>query len=62
MLMDQLLPQVRNWFPNGESFIFIQDGPPCQMARSLKAFLYELNKPLLFWPGNLPDMNPIENL
>ena len=62
MVMDRLLPQVRDWFPNGESFIFMQDGTPCHTARSVKAFLHEQNKPLLSWLGNLPDMNSIENV
>ena len=62
MLMDRLFPQVRDWFPNEESFVFMQDGPPCHTARSLKAFLHEQNKPQLFWLGNLTDMNPIENV
>ncbi|GFW81268.1 putative transposase like protein [Trichonephila clavipes] len=34
--------------------------PP--QARSIKAFLAEQNIPLLDWPGNSPDMNPIENI
>ncbi|GFX95721.1 putative transposase like protein [Trichonephila clavipes] len=29
---------------------------------SIKAFLAEQNIPLLDWPGNSPDMNPIENI
>ncbi|GFX82017.1 clotting factor B [Trichonephila clavipes] len=31
-------------------------------ARSIKAFLAEQNIPLLDWPGDSPDMNPIENI
>ncbi|GFX70803.1 putative transposase like protein [Trichonephila clavipes] len=31
-------------------------------AWSIKAFLSEQNIPLLDWPGNSPDMNPIENV
>ncbi|KAF2347824.1 hypothetical protein FHG87_021422, partial [Trinorchestia longiramus] len=62
MLKDKLLPQVRDWFPNGESFVFMQDGAPCHTIRSVKAFLHEQNVPLLSWPGNSPDMNPIENV
>lgn len=62
MLRDQLLPQLREWFPNGEGFVFMQDGAPCHNARSVKAFLEEENVPLLPWPGNSPDMNPIENV
>ncbi|GFV89117.1 putative transposase like protein [Trichonephila clavipes] len=40
----------------------MQDGVPCHTARSIKAFLAEQNIPLLDWPGNSPDMNPIENV
>ena len=61
MLMDRLLPQVTDWSPNGESFVFVQDGAPCHTARSVKSFLYE-QKYTSSWPGNSPDMNPIENV
>ncbi|GFT05598.1 putative transposase like protein [Trichonephila clavipes] len=40
----------------------MQDGAPCHTARSIKAFLAEQNIPLLDWPGNSPDMNPIGNI
>ncbi|GFY18915.1 putative transposase like protein [Trichonephila clavipes] len=40
----------------------VKDGAPCHTARSIKAFLAEQNIPLLDWPGNTPDMNPIENI
>lgn len=62
VLQNRLIPQIGEWFPNGEPFIFMQDGAPCHTARSVKAFLEEKNIPLLAWPGNSPDMNPIENV
>ena len=62
VLQRRLLPRLRDWFPNGESFVFMQDGAPCHTARSVKAFLQQENVPLLPWPGNSPDMNPIENV
>ena len=40
----------------------MQDGAPCHTAKSVTAFLASENIPLLKWPGNSPDMNPIENL
>ncbi|GFV91215.1 putative transposase like protein [Trichonephila clavipes] len=40
----------------------MQNEAPCHTARSIKAFLSEQNIPLLDWPGNSPDMNPIENV
>ena len=61
VLQNRLLPQIRDWFPNGEPYIFMQDGAPCHTARSVKAFLQAKDIPLLPWPGNSPDMNPIEN-
>ncbi|GFV21842.1 putative transposase like protein [Trichonephila clavipes] len=40
----------------------MQDGAPCHSAWSIKAFLTKQNIPLLYWPGNSPDMNPLENV
>ncbi|GFY09975.1 hypothetical protein TNCV_3699361 [Trichonephila clavipes] len=53
---------LEEWLPNGKPYIVMQDGAPCHTARSIKAFLAEQNIPLLDWPGNSPDMNPIENI
>ncbi|GFW76155.1 uncharacterized protein TNCV_2058021 [Trichonephila clavipes] len=60
--MSCLILQLEEWFPNGKSYIVMQDGAPCHTTRSIKAFLAEQNIPLLDWPGNSPDMNPIENI
>lgn len=60
VLMDGLLLQLRDWFPNDRK-IFMQDSAPCHKAKSLIKFLEEENKLLLRWSGNSPDMNPIEN-
>ncbi|GFX78224.1 uncharacterized protein TNCV_5135711 [Trichonephila clavipes] len=54
--------KLEEWFPNGESHIFMQDGAPCHTARSIKTFLAEQNILLLDWPSNSPDMNTIENI
>lgn len=62
ILQTRLIPQLREWFRNGEPVTFMQDGAPCHTAKSVKAFLQERNIPLLSWPGNSPDMNPIENI
>ncbi|GFX16655.1 transposable element Tcb2 transposase [Trichonephila clavipes] len=62
VLQNRLIPQLEEWFPNGESYIFMQNGAPCHTARSIKAILSEQNIPLLDWPGNRPDMNTIENV
>ncbi|GFV29495.1 uncharacterized protein TNCV_2728761 [Trichonephila clavipes] len=62
VLQNRLIPQLKEWFPNGKPYIFMQDRALCHTARSIKAFLAEQNIPLLDWPGNSPDMNPIENV
>ncbi|GFX00081.1 transposable element Tcb2 transposase [Trichonephila clavipes] len=62
VLQNRLIPRLEEWFPNGEPYIFMQDGAPCHTAWSIKAFLTKQNIPLLDWPSNSPDMNPIENV
>ena len=42
--------------------VFMHDGIPCHEAKSVKSFLREKNVDILDWPGNSPDLNPIENL
>ncbi|GFX94811.1 uncharacterized protein TNCV_2378841 [Trichonephila clavipes] len=41
VLQNRLIPQLEEWFSNGESYIFMQGGAPCHTARSIKAFLVE---------------------
>ena len=40
----------------------MQDGAPCLRSKVAKNFLNDNNIQLLEWPGNSPDLNPIENL
>ena len=40
----------------------MQDGAPCHRSKVAKNFLNDNNIQLLEWPGNSPDLNPIENL
>ena len=40
---------------------YLQDGAPCHTAKSVKTFLETSGIPLMPWPGNSPDLNPIEN-
>ncbi|GFW48059.1 transposable element Tcb2 transposase [Trichonephila clavipes] len=62
VLLNRLIPQLEEWFPKKEPYIFMQDGAPCHIARSIKAFLAEQNIPLLDWLGNSPVRNTIENV
>lgn len=61
VLETRLLPQLRDWFPD-EDCVFMHDGAPCHKAKSVTKFLTENHVQTLPWPGNSPDMNPIENL
>lgn len=42
--------------------IFMQDGAPCHRAKIVKEYLKTMDIRILDWPGNSPDLNPIENL
>ena len=48
-------------FPN-RGGIFQQDLAPCHTAKKVKKFFEENHIKVLDWPGNLPNLNPIENL
>ncbi|GFV93128.1 uncharacterized protein TNCV_2552191 [Trichonephila clavipes] len=51
VLQKRLIPQTEEWFPNGEPYIFMQDGAPCHTARSIKTFSAEQNILLLELAG-----------
>ena len=40
----------------------LQDSAPCHKARLTTAFLADQGIDVIKWPGNSPDLNPIENL
>ena len=61
VLQDHLLPQLREWFEDGD-VIFMQDGAPCHTAKVTIAYLQHEGVKVLKWPGNSPDLNPIETL
>lgn len=44
------------------TFIFMQDNAPCHKAAYVLEFLKENRVPLMEWPPQSPDLNPIENL
>lgn len=62
VLEKRLLPQMREWFPNGEDCTFMHDSAPCHKAKSVTKYLAQKNVKVLPWPGNSPDLNPFENL
>ena len=61
MLNSRLLPQIRNWFEQ-EPCIFQQDSAPCHTAKAVYAWFKTNKIKVLKWPGNSPDMNPIESM
>jgi hypothetical protein len=61
VLETKLLRQTREWFAE-TPWIFQQDSAPCHTARSVKTWFADNGIQLLSWPGNSPDMNPIESL
>ncbi|GFU13018.1 hypothetical protein TNCV_1457431 [Trichonephila clavipes] len=60
-MQNRLIMQLEEWLPNGDPCIFMQDQALFHTAWSIKAFFGRIT-PLLDWPGNSPDMNPIENV
>jgi transposase len=57
VLKDKLLPS----FEMHECQMFMQDGAPCHTSKKVMKWLEDNNIPVLKWPGNSPDLNPIEN-
>ncbi|CAJ0935983.1 unnamed protein product [Ranitomeya imitator] len=62
VLQEQLLPIVQEQF-GAQQCLFQHDGAPCHKAQVITKWLMEQNIEILGpWPGNSPDLNPIENL
>ena len=65
--MTRLIPQLHQWAANtGQdgigNFIFMQDGAPCHKAKAVTKYLRDEGIVVLDWPGNSPDINPIEKM
>lgn len=63
-ILKPAMPDIKRLLPNS-SFIFQQDGATCHTAKTTQDFLR--GQPFKFlpkedWPGNSPDLNPIENV
>lgn len=61
VLTRKLIPYMETTFPNQDG-IFQQDLAPCHKSRKVTDFLIQQQISVLPWPGNSPDVSPIENL
>ena len=56
-----VVPQIIEWFGT-ENYWFQQDLAPCHTSRQVKDFFHAKHVRILTWPGNSPDLSPIENM
>lgn len=47
---------------HGDNGVYMHDSAPCHTAKLCTKFLSDNNISILKWPGNSPDLNPIETL
>ena len=59
--LEVLKDQMLNYYELHGCTLFMHDGAPCHRANIIKKFLADHNIPSMEWPGNSPDLNPIEN-
>lgn len=53
--------EVLDMFRIYSSSVFVHDSASCYKARKVTKWLTQRNINVLEWPGNNPDLNPIEN-
>ena len=61
VLEKRFFPQLLDWFPDGNA-VLMHDGAPCHRSAMVSRYLEGHGLEVLPWPGNSPDMNPIEGL
>ena len=61
VIQRKVVKDLERAFPSGGG-IFQQDLAPCHTAKKVKKIFADNDIKVLEWPGNSPDLNPIENL
>jgi hypothetical protein len=61
VLQQRLQPQLCEWYPDGNC-VYMQDSTPCDKAKVVEEFFEGIGLEILPWPGNSPDLNPIEGI
>jgi len=62
MYMNILEKKLENFLVIHDCDTFMQDSAPCHVSKVTKAWFARKNIHTLDWPGNSPDLNPIENV